>query len=76
MYILLNSDNGTCFNISSGYGAFDCWLGGVMIAGAKLEKEICSYRKELISKKLIYCGNVYLFDAKYYTYADGKICVI
>ena len=23
MYILFNSDNGTCFNISSGYGAFE-----------------------------------------------------
>lgn len=76
MYILFNSNNGTCFNISSGYGAFDCWLGGVMIAGAKLEKEIYSYRKELISKKRISCGNVHLFDAKYYAYADGKICAI
>lgn len=47
-----------------------------MITGAKLEKEIYSYRKELISKKLISCGNVYLFDAKYYTYANGKICAI
>lgn len=74
MYILFNSDNKACLNVGNDkYGAFDCWLAGVIIVGAKLEKDICSYRKELLSKDCISCGNVHLFNSNFYMYVNDKI---
>ena len=66
MYILFNSDNGTCFNISSGYGAFDCWLSSVVMYSEMGEKTVSEYREIFNKTQQCSTENIFLFNSDLY----------